>query len=447
MSNFNSVAKDNKLGMVSTSSKGYTLDAVIITANNGKQLDIKSYVHDIKIKEGLHRSAITVEIFIIDPVNLTNELKLSANEKINLQIGRNEPLLGDQGFNLELYIGDISNYSEPTPASKSYTLVCVSKHMYLNNKKLLNRPFEGTAKDEITKIVTTSLSSKLQSSGSSKGIMKGIYPNLQPLDAISWLLRNSFDDNTQMYFFESAKYGLTLTSYSAILNQDTTYAQYNRNPVLTASMYRSPASKMFEEDRLKIQKISSSLNVSKLSASKKGAFGAVLNGIDISTKTISETLFNYKIPNKKLNSFPPINDKMTVDGQKILDFKEFKQHWISYNDNAFDTTHNNYHNSTKDQALMKSRSSINSLDTVIADVELAGDFNLTPGVVIGLSVLKQPDVTQELAEGEPELFDNYISGAYLVSSIVHHFGKDGYNIKARVKKDSFMEEQLRKNDV
>ena len=188
--NYNSVGKDN----ISVSPKSYSIDQAIITANNGHEVELKNVIHDIKIHEGLHRSGIVVEIFLIDTANLTNELKLSGNEKIHLIIGRTEPKLGEQGFDLELYIADITNFSEPTPASKSYTLVCVSKHMYLNNKKLLDVAFQGTTRALVSQIVKTNLDSKLQVSASTKGIIKGVYPNIQPLEAISWLLRNSFDD-------------------------------------------------------------------------------------------------------------------------------------------------------------------------------------------------------------------------------------------------------------
>ena len=86
--------------------------------------------------------------------------------------------------------------------------------------------------------------------------------------------------------------------------------------------------------------------------------------------------------------------------------------------------------------------SINNLDTTVVNLNLTGDFNLAPGLIISLGILKQADVSEELKEGG-DIFDNYVSGAYLVSSITHHFGKDGYLINAKVKKDSFIEEQIR----
>ena len=447
--NYNSVGKDN----VSVSPKSYILDKCVITANNGHTVDLKEIVHDIKIHEGLHRPGIIVEIFIMDTTSLINELKISGNEKINIKLNRDEPLLGLQGFELELFIADITKYSEPTPASKSYTFICVSEHMYLNEQRLLNKPFQGTIKALIRKIVRTQLNTEIQTPASSKGIIRGIYPNLSPLDAISWLLRNAFDPvGTHMYFYESAKYGVVLTSYAKILNQDE-FEIYNNSPFPSATMENGDAANMFEEERTKITKMSSSLNVSKLKATKKGAFAAVLNTIDISDKRKPRRIgFKYQERKAhKLNDNPPILDEMSIGDYKLTDFKRLKQHWMSYNTKAFDIDsaqgrHNNYHYPTNEQTLMKSRSAFNNLDTNVVDINLPGDFNFAPGTVVGLSILKQADATQELSNldgATGELFDNYISGKYLVSSVTHHFGKDGYNIKAKIKKDSFLEKQLR----
>jgi len=448
--NYNSVGVDR----VSVSPKSYLLDRCTITANNGHVVDLKEGVHDIKIHEGLHRPGIVVEIFIVDTFSLINELKVSGNEKINLKLNRDEPLRGLQGFELELFVADISKYSEPTPSSKSYTLICVSEHMYLNEQKLLNKAFSGTCKDLIKKIVRTQLNTEIQTPASSKGIIKGIYPNLAPLDAISWLLRNAFDPKgTHMYFYESAKYGVVLTSYAQILNQDT-FEIYNNTPFPLATMETGDISSMFEEERTKITKMSSSLNVSKLKATKKGAFAAVLNTIDIADKRKPKRI-GFKYQDKKalkLNDNPPILDEMSIGDYKLTDFKRLKQHWISYNTRAFDIDStagrkNNYHHPIGEQALMKSRSTFNNLDTNVVDINLPGDFNFAPGTIVGLSILKQADATEELSSKEGatgELFDNYISGKYLVSSVTHHFGKDGYNIRAKIKKDSFLEKQLRK---
>lgn len=426
----------------------YNLKIAIIAANNGEIFDIRDEIEDIKIHEGLHRSSIVVEIFLQDDKNIIDELKLSGNERVSLVIERNEPVLGDQQFDLTVFVSDISNYSEPKPSIKAYTLICVSEHVYTNNKKLLNVAFEGNIKKLITNIVKTNLNiPNFKTNASVKGLIKGIYPNLQPLEAIGWLLRNSFDNDTQIYFYESAKDGLILTSYGELLQQEL-YNNYNRHPFQQQSMQSSSLEDIFEEERQKIRKIKSSLNVSKLNASSRGSFSSILNKIDIATKKVSDPInFKYDSSMKKLNDFAPIEKEMVInlDGEDLLNNKQ-KQYYISYNSKAFDVTSSagrpdNYHFPT-DQSILKGRAHMNNLDTTTVQMTIPGDFNYKPGNIIQLDLLRGADISEELATGADK-FDSTTSGKYIVSSSTHHFGKDGYRIITKVKKDSFIVKQLR----
>ena len=427
----------------------YNLRGAFIAANNGEVFDIRDEIEDIKIHEGLHRSSIVVEIFIQDDKNMIDELKLSGNERVSLLIERDEPALGQQGFDINVFVSDISNYSEPKPSTKAYTLLCVSEHVYTNNKKLLNIAFEGNIKTLISNIVKTNLKiSNFKTNASVKGLIKGIYPNLRPLEAISWLLRNSFDNDTQIYFYESVKDGLILTSYGELLGQEL-YTNYNRHPFQQQSMQSSSLEDIFEEERQKIRKMKSSLNVSKLNASSTGAFSSILNKIDIADKSVSEPVpFKYlSQPMKMLNDFPPIEKEMVInsDGEDLLNNKQ-KQYYISYNSKAFDITSSagrpdNYHFPT-DQTILRGRAHMNNLDTTTVQMTIPGDFNYKPGNIIQLDLLRGADVSEELATGA-EKFDSTTSGKYIVSSATHHFGKDGYKIITKVKKDSFIVKQLR----
>lgn len=444
---------------ISTSPLGFDISKATITANNGLVVDLRPAVHDIKIHEGLHRSGIIVEIYVVDAANLTNELKLSGSEEINLEITRIEPDIGPIGYSLKLYIADINKFTEPTPGSKAYSLTCVSKHVYLNNKKLINSPFHGTITNLIKSLAARIGVDELSSgqgkelTGVSFGIIKGIIPNMTALDAISWLLRNAVDNGTQVYFYESAAEGLVLTSYNHILNnlkQDGVYSTYNRNPYHSTSMSvggKAAASKMFQEERLKIRKMVSSLNVSKLKATSRGAYASKISTIDIADKRTPTKIALRYTGDNILNEYPSLNDKMTIGDEKISDFDSLKHHYINVNSFAWPYLSsqgkpNNYHYPMQSERLLKSRMTINNLDTNVVEVELGGDFLLSPGRVVNLNILKQADITQELEDGTDPT-DQYISGNYLVSSIIHHFGKDGYIMKTKLKKDSFKEEQIR----
>lgn len=419
---------------------GFIIDNAELTTNSGHIIEISKLVHDIKIYEALHRAGIIIEIQILDGVNLFSQANLAGNEQILFSISREEPIKGFQAFQLETYISDIVRFTERTSSSVSYSLVCVSKHAYLNNKKLLNTPFNGDTKKLISSIVKTQLNSKIDARASGSAIIKGIYPNLKPLDTINWLLRNANDEGTQLYFYETASEGLILTSYKEILKQDV-FNNYNKNPEFEQTKFRTKEQYMFEEERNKIRKIKSALNLSKLTPVENGIYGSVLTTIDISTKKTEKYVFKFEEtpPEPTLNEYPAAIPEMKVDGEKLFDMKESKKYYQSLNENAFELS--NYHKQTDNKGMLQSITSSSTLNNTSIDMIIAGDFNFAPGKIVELEILKHADIVEELESGD-DIIDQMLSGKYLVTKTIHHFAKDGYIIHATLKKDSYKEYQL-----
>ena len=431
----------------SVSPRSFTIENAILTSNDGNPVEIKNLVQDIKIHESLNMSNLIAEVYVVDAANLFFHMKLSGNEKLELVIFRIEPGNEFKEYSLVLNIVDITNFTEPSPSSKAYTLICMSKHAYLDKEKLLNIPFSGNTNDLIEKIVKSNLKSDIDIRCSTKNSITGIYPNVSPLDAISWLLRNSFDNNTEVYFYESVKDGLVLTSYNEMVNQDV-FKEYNRIPYNTQTTYREnpEEGKVFKEEQSKIIKFSSELNLSKMEKTEDGAFGSTLNVIDIATKTVDNpTQFKYKLgKNKIINDIAPVDNTMTIgDNVKITDWTKYKQYYVSKNSLAFGNK-GNYH-STISESLLAANSNFQNLDTTMTKIIIPGDFDMTPGKIISMEVPIQADISLELIEGKPFL-DTFMSGHYLVSTIIHNFSeRDGYTMKLSLKKDSFIaQHQLNK---
>jgi len=423
------------LEQVSITPTGYVVETVIITLNSGKEIEITELVHDIKLHEGLYLSSIFGEIQILDAAAFFSEAKLSGNERIRFAIGREEPKEGYQLYELDMQITDIDKYSEPMPSSKSYRLRLISKHAYLNNKKLLNTPFDGDSGKLIKNIVKTHLNSEIDIRAKGDGVFKGIYPNIKPLDSVNWLLRNSHDSNTPVFFYDSVKDGLVLTSYKKMLEEEV-FNKYNKNPEFQSSVFKSDIEKIYEEERCKIRKLRTSMNLDKLTPSETGTWGAVLNTIDISTKTKDKHHFKFEDEplTEMLNEHHPVNPDMKIVDDKLFDLNSSQQYYQSFNEKAFDMS--NYHKNTDNKGMMKAISSEILLRNTTCQIDIAGDFNLTLGKIVELEILKYDNIVEELDEGE-NFIDEYTSGKYLVSRLTHHFGKNGYFINATLKKDSY----------
>lgn len=426
--------------------KGFEITVCDLTLNSGQVYDISNEVQDIKIHEGLYQSAFRVEIYIFDPYNMIHAFKLAGNEKINLLIERIDPISKEKGikrkFDLEIYIAEIKDYSTPRPSAKGYTLECISKHVHLNNSQLLKTSFEGNTSKLIKNIVKSNLSSEVDIRATSKGNIKGIYPRISPLQGISWLLRNSYDNDTPFYFYESPAEGLVLTSYHEILkSKDKPHNTYNNYPMMQTSLLHG-ITESFKEEQQKIIKIVSHLNISKLGAALKGAFRSELHKIDISNKTVNKAEYKIKKDDSNtLNKFSSLNEKMKINNLPIQDYQNIKNYYISYNTSSFGS-YDNYHKAT-DQSILKSQAHHHKLDTVKQEIVIPGDFTLSSGKIVELDLIKNADITEEMVTND-KFKDTILSGKHLVTGIIHHFGKDGYQMNVILKKDSFIEEVLAK---
>ena len=110
----------------SVSPRSFTIENAILTSNDGNPVEIKNLIQDIKIHESLNMSNIIAEVFVVDAANLFFHMKLSGNEKLELVIFRIEPGNEFKEYSLVLNIVDITNFTEPSPSSKAYTLICMS---------------------------------------------------------------------------------------------------------------------------------------------------------------------------------------------------------------------------------------------------------------------------------------------------------------------------------
>jgi len=420
--------------------RAYKIAKAIITANNGKEYNLLPTIQNIEIHEGMQRTGYYVRLFIEDAANLSDELKIAFNEKINIRIEREEHS-GEKGFDIEVHIWGVNNYTEPTPSSKSYTLECITKHVYLSPKKLLNRAYDDTTVKLIKKILNNDLDTEVDTRCSTYKVVKGVYPNVSPLYAVSWLLRNSNDNGTPCYLFETPSEGLIFTSYNEILKQDV-YHKYNRNPYFTNTLHHKNEEGIFEEERGRIIKVISNNLAGKYESAEKGLYGAVMNKVDIATKTKTKFNYEYKDTDKKLNEEDSTNKFMKIGKNVIQDFKNYKQHYVSQNSLAHGKDKNTYHDATGDTELLKRNAYLNALYATELEIKLPGDFEFSSGKIIELEILRQADISEELSDAR-DFVDEVLSGKYLVDKVIHQFTKDGYFMQTTIKKDSFITKQLR----
>jgi hypothetical protein len=414
----------------STTPDAYHVEHIKINSwDLGEEKDITDSVKKIKVTEDLNQPYVEVHLVILDAIGLINELKMNGSEIVKLKIKRNpEKKSSQDNAKLELTLKaiEIFGYSRLTPTRQGYTIRCCSEHLYKNQTKLLQRPFENTIGKLVEDIVRKDLGVDQDRinvlNTSTKGIIKGIYPSLRPYYAIKWLLRNAYEDSTPFYFYETARGGIYFQSYKSLVQQEP-YDTYDYRSFFEAD---KGTPEYYDEVRRRITRLSSPLNMSQFNNIGQGVYGSTLHTFDIAEKKKEKYFYSYgKMKTLNENKPYPANDQ--ISDQAYEDLKQSKNYYISLNTKAFEGQ-NNYHEPLK-PTILKGEAHYQSMNFNDMKVDIPGDFFLEAGFVMDLNVIRASSAAQL---EESNMIDKFFSGKYLIQRIEHVFdGQYRQNITLR----------------
>lgn len=409
----------------------FIIQEAIFTANNGESFEFTDLVQKVTVQESLYTASLDVEIYVFDAVNFLESVKISANEAVSLLIQRSES--GDsKKFEIDLNISEIMHYSKPKPGAQIYVLKCVSPHTYMNSLIQLNRSFKGSIGNEINQICKDMgiPDDRKTVNSQSKEVIQGIYPKLRPVQAIRWLTRNSFDDNTPFFFYETLKGGIYFDSYKSMIEKED-FGTYTHSPFFEPDQ-QVGTSEGYEAEKYKIRKLSSSYNNSQFISAAEGAYASTVHTLDIAKKEYKTYKYSYDNSIKKLNKEDPYLKEMKFKGTSLTDYPESKQYFISLNSKSFGDTLKNYH-SPCNPTIHKAEAHISCIDGITQTIIIPGDFDIEVGVPIYIEVLR----TEFREENTNLKIDKLLSGRYLIINIKHVFDSK-YLMECECKKDSFI---------
>ena len=417
----------------------YELNSIKLTMNDDQVIEIKSLVSDLVINESIFNSSIEVDLNVVDGFDLFQKSHLAGGEKIEIKIGRKDNNDGSYNdninkFNIICFVAEIFDHSKPKPGIQFYRISCLSEHAFISNTKSISRSFNSNANALVRDICLNDLKYKAKTNFSDKNlpVISGIYPNLKPLEAITWLLRNAHDEDTPFFFYESLSGGLQFNSYNDLVNQEV-YREYN-NTQFYVNQFETK--EHFEEAKCKILEMSSDFNMSKFRQIGSGAFSAVVHNIDIANKNYTVNNFDYSIKNNiKLNKHFGFSKNIKFDDTTLNESYESKEFFISTNSKAFKDEKISYHEKIKDSVSAKN-SYFQNIKFMGLDIVTYGDFNLCPGKLISLKIPKSTDANIMKSDQKEGMIDNLLSGKYLVAHVAHIFDGSEYRCDIGLQKDS-----------
>jgi len=423
-------------GARTVSPDGYDLYSILVTLSNGNIADIKGLVNEIEIIESLQQSSIQVIMRLYDGTNFLENSHLMGGEKVNIKIRRtantDEPFYESRDqFDVEVYIAAITGHNNPKPGLQAYNLECISEHAMISNTKGLNRSFNGIIGQLVNNIFVNDLGLQpgidfeTENISDSTDQIKGIYPNLTPLEALTWLTRNASNDGTPYFLYETIQEGLQFKSYNDMIKEPL-YRSYN-DATFYQSTPNTPAH--YAELQKKILNLSSDLNRSIYDSIGNGSYTSRLHTVDIGTKKYKQTQFVYN-NTYRVDKNIPFSKNIQLDNKKITEFTTNKEYFVSLNSKAF-SKDMNYHKPATNSLLQK-QSYYNNLSFMGLDIEIYGDFQICVGSKVGV-IIPKPDKGE--ASGR-KVTDKYIGGSYIVTSLSHLFSPTDYRCSVGLQKDS-----------
>ena len=426
----------------------YSIQEIIFRNHAGRELDLKALVTNFSITESIYQSSLLLSMNVKDPVNIMEELQISGQETIKVTLAR-KPYGEDieDLVSLDFIVTEYPIFGRLDNRLQVYSLRGVSPHAYISELKKISKAFSGTIQDFVSEVLTDDLgipSDMMEISGASTAFISFIVPNMAPLDAIHWAIRRAYDQaGSPFYFYQRLDGVIVLESQAEMISRDS-YKEYKDAKFFQYNQTGDTSiAKDYEERSLRILSMASDVRMSKYGSIPSGAYGSRSEYLDLSTKTLNRSAFKYETEFDGMiwtykNPVVSSNFKPDNPNNNLSQFPDSLVNYIPTNKHAFDNP--NYHSTTESGTLNKAQSYIENMDSISHDITIAGDFKLLAGKMISLRIppaidpganIKNSKISNDIQR------DNYFSGKYLVTSIVHNFAED-YRIDMKIKRDSFI---------
>jgi hypothetical protein len=435
----------------------YRVNEITLTNHSGRVIDISAIVPDFAITESLYRQFLMLEMSIGDDVNLLEEYQLSGHETIFISVSRWEFDPDEYPENSELKEITVNHtfiVTEYPVFAKSqntrvqgYKIRGVSPHAFLAKFKKVSRSYSDNAINVVKNILTEDLGydpQKIYISDAGSRSLSMVIPYMDPLEAINWVLRRSFDQNSApVYCYETLFYKMVIESHSDLVGQENAPHRSFREGKFFAYPSEEGSLEYYRQLLSRIIRIGSELKMSKLTAGAMGAYSSTTDYVDIARKTYTSDIFDYDQMFGEMVWFEAGKTLSTEfrPERSLNEYYESRINQIPLNTLAFseDGSKSNYHDSATGNALNKAISYLENSDTMTHDLQVYGDLTLTSGMTVELNMSKAVSpslrVDGDKAKSGAER-DEFLSGKYLVTGIKHNFSSE-YYCEIRVKRDTY----------
>ena len=311
-----------------------------------------------------------------------------------------------------------------------YVLKLITPEQLLNSLLLVSQSYKGTIDSTIENIVKTYLQSKIVLKEPSVGNYGVIIPNWNPFHAIDWLSRRAINSGKMPFaFYETWQNGFMFESYETMFKKKT----YNRFVHKGGTTAESDA-----DNQAASYNVAFDYDLRDFGNTYKntlrGAFGAGMWTVDISTKTYKFLEYKYDEDFKKKKHLAEkefLNPDFKIGGRKISDYPAV-HYMVNKNSKAFGKKQINNYNNEAEFTKLETDPFVYQLTLNKINMSVRGRADLCPGKIIEFAI----DRTKPTVYGNTTDENEYISGRYLVLNTHHKMASGKFVTILDVVRDS-----------
>jgi|14_taG_2_1085336.scaffolds.fasta_scaffold02312_5 hypothetical protein len=373
----------------------------------GDVVDIRRLVGYVRIHESLFNPTLVFELGIRDDYNFLEEFNLKGDEIISLQFQTKVFDLDPVTHEYQMHVTKINDYARGDSQVHAYTLIGMSAHAYNAPLVKSNLVCNGITTSFIHKLcngIGTDLVQKPDLVDTCSSRAHTVFGMRNPLQAALELLSVSYDEKETPYFlYQTLSNHIYLAPLSWMNDRE-------ENPVYRTFTYTDqlksdPNTDLeYVERSSQIVKLSSNIGTSPIEQAKKGYGPTTLYEMNLNTKAKSRRRINTSPTPIIGSSFGYYNPNVSY---------KFTQ--PDSNDNPETLPPLSVLKAKHEERL---KAQIVAYDTYSHQFSVMGDMLLNPGRTVRLQFPKTLDPSVNPTR---DIFDEKLSGDYLIFQAVHTF--------------------------
>ena len=423
---------------------------------------------ELVIYENLFESSLRANLTLLDSHNLTYKLPMVGEETIEIDISLSG--LDDDSLSVKpplFHINSIKDREFTKPKSQIVSLELVSEQYMSSIHSKVSKSYRDKTISQIVRDIHTTYlddGNKPCVIESTDRIEKCIIPNLNPIEAITWLSKRAISENSSIvnYLFYETIDGTFFINLDTLIQAKPVLVFVIEPRVVDSAGVANLAA-----GKIRVEKFKFIRSFNKNKNTQRGVYASKLITHDITTKKITQYEYNgfnnwfagnhlgmypplsnsdietksagvsrtTYAPNEKANNFPTIDEKSLssmIDSRVVF----YPKHNQMYSINNTDL----YDNKVEEWKLQRF-ADIGRYEGLNLYVEIAGMSNLRVGQIIDV-VIPSPETSSQDSSSD-KVNDKSLSGHFIITAIKHMFNKDNnkadYRMGVELSKDGLEE--------